>query len=62
MAYIRGKYYAYMNEAGLHIIKGGQTILFKHGEEGVCDAAMAVRKALKDFLEAEGVSKERIEG
>jgi hypothetical protein len=51
-----------MNEAGLHVIKDGQTILFKHGEEEVCDAAMAIRKALKDFLEGEGVSDERIDG
>ncbi len=62
MAYIRGKYYAYANEYGLTVIKGGKIITFIHGDEGVADAAMAIRKALKDFLEGEGVSKERIEG
>ena len=62
MAYTRGKYHVYMNEAGLHIISEGNAISFIHGDEGVCDNAMAVRKALKDFLKGEGVSDERING
>lgn len=61
MAYIRGKYYAYMNKFGLHLSSDGNAISFIHGEEGVADAAMAIRKALKDFLKGEGVSDERID-
>lgn len=56
MAYIRGKYYAYMDENGLHVIKEGNAISFIHGEKESVEAAMAIREALNDFLIAEGVS------
>lgn len=61
MAYIRGKFYVYANEAGLLISSQGETVAFESGDPDSRKAAIAMREALKDFLKAEGVSDVRID-